>query len=96
MAGPTVYFPGVPEDTVAAGELTQQVRKILDRASYGTEPHGLRFQLLSFDRGVARVRLLRTEPGHTCSECDVTVPIVLNYLMQDLRDVKGLRDVQLV
>ncbi len=81
---------------MAAEEFTKQVRRILDRASYGTEPHGLRFQLLTFDQGVAKVRLLRTEPGHTCSECDVTMPIVLNYLIQDLRGVEGLRDVQLV
>ncbi|MFQ5553328.1 MAG: hypothetical protein ACE5EW_06385 [Thermoplasmata archaeon] len=74
--------------------LRETVRRIIERYSEGTAPHGLQIELLSVENGVARVRMERLVTEHQCGECDVQIPIALNYLMQDLREVEGLDHVE--
>lgn len=76
-------------------QLEQSVRRIVQRAESGFEPHGIRLELLSLVDGIARLRLYSSEVDHTCGHCDVQVPIALSYLVQDLRALEGVRDVDL-
>ena len=74
--------------------LQETVRRIIERYSEGTTPHGLQISLLSVEEGVAYLRLERLGTDHQCGECDVQIPVALNYLMQDLGGVEGLDRVE--
>ena len=77
-----------------ADELRRRVTDLFERYRQGIESHGLRVRLLSFEQGVAEVRVERLDREHSCGECDVLVPIALNLLSQDLRTLEGMRDVK--
>lgn len=79
---------------MGSASLQEEVHRIIDRYAKGTEPHGLRIELLSVEDGVAHLRLARLSTEHQCGECDVQVPMALNYLMQDLGKVDGLERVE--
>ncbi|MFQ5919905.1 MAG: hypothetical protein ACE5I4_07675 [Thermoplasmata archaeon] len=74
--------------------LQERVRRIIERYSEGTTPHGLQIELLRVEDGVAHLRMERLVTEHQCGECDVQIPMALNYLMQDLRGLKGLDHVE--
>ncbi|MFQ5986572.1 MAG: hypothetical protein ACE5KQ_04380 [Thermoplasmata archaeon] len=71
-----------------------RVREIIKHYSEGTTPHGLQIELVSFENGVARLRMERLITEHQCGECDVQIPMALNYLIQDLQEVEGLDHVE--
>ena len=74
--------------------LRETVRRIIERYSEGTTPHGLQIKLLSVEDGVARLHMERLPVEHQCGECDVQIPMALNYLIRDLGELKGLSHVE--